>query len=55
MPEICNKTGSDILGELETLSLNIPEFGAFSILALFFTCPPEKVGSPTPIKISFSD
>ena len=53
MPEICNKIGSDILGGLEILSLNIPEFGAFSVFSPIFPPVPPKLGNPTPIKITF--
>ena len=48
MPEIRKQTGSDILGELEILPLNIPEFGAFSIFSLIFPPVPPKMWAVPP-------
>ena len=56
MPEICNKTGPDILGEnwkyCPQTSRNLEHF---PFLALFFHLSPKRLGSSTAMKITFSD
>ena len=54
MPEICHLSGSDIPRGTGNIVLKILEFGAFSILALFFHLSPQKLGFPTLMKINFS-
>ena len=55
MPEICNWTGSDILGGTGNISPKHPGiWSVFSFLALFFHLSThKKVGSPTSMKIFF--